>query len=122
VNCGSGPSLDKTRPRGRSARLLARHHGLTAMLARHNFSARPRDGEFLGPRREYYGVYLDTTMAFNDFFGAIAAFSPVANNAADATRRRQGSCGHRLSQLPTLTCTSSRPWTRLGRALGARRG
>ena len=73
VHCGSGPHPGRFTGPGPFAEVLARHPGLTAIIAH---LGAPEYGEFLDLAARYPRVYLDTTMAFTDFFSATAPFPP----------------------------------------------
>jgi hypothetical protein len=71
VHCGSGPHGGKFTGPGPFSEVLARHPRLTAIIAH---LGSPEYAEFLDLADRYPGVYLDTTMAFTDFFDEAAPF------------------------------------------------
>lgn len=73
VHCGSGPTAGRFTGPGPFGAVLARHPGLTAIIAH---LGAPEYEDFLGFAERYPGVYLDTTMVFTDYFDQIAAFPP----------------------------------------------
>lgn len=74
VHCGSGPMPGTfTGPEPISA-VLARHPDLVMIVA--HFGA-PEYADFLDLADRYPGVHLDTTMAFTEYFHAIAPFPPA---------------------------------------------
>jgi hypothetical protein len=71
VHCGSGPTPGRYTGPGPMSEVLARYPRLIAIIAHLGM---PEYGEFLGLAERFPGVYLDTTMAFTDFFERIAPF------------------------------------------------
>jgi uncharacterized protein len=71
VHCGSGPSPGPYTGPGPFGEVLARHPSLTAIIAH---LGAPEYREFLDLAERHPRVYLDTTMAFTDFFAAVAPF------------------------------------------------
>jgi hypothetical protein len=71
VHCGSGPHPGRFTGPGPFAEVLARHPRLTAIIAH---LGAPEYGEFLALADRFPNVYLDTTMAFTDFFSGTAPF------------------------------------------------
>jgi predicted TIM-barrel fold metal-dependent hydrolase len=69
VHAGSGPVPNRHTGPGPMAELLARHPRLCAIIAH---LGAPEYPEFVGLAERYERVYLDTTMAFTDFFEADA--------------------------------------------------
>jgi predicted TIM-barrel fold metal-dependent hydrolase len=65
VHCGSGPTPGRFTGPERFAPVLARHPGLTAIIAH---LGTPEYAEFFDLAGQYRNVHLDTTMAFTDFF------------------------------------------------------
>ncbi len=84
VHCGSGPTPGRYTGPGPVSEVLARHPGLTMIVAH---LGAPEYGEFLGLMQRHAGVHLDTTMAFTDFFERLmpfpAALRPRLAEAAD---------------------------------------
>ena len=84
VHCGSGPVPGPYTGPGPFSEVLARHPRLTAIIAH---LGAPEYGEFLDLMRRHAGVYLDTTMAFTEFFERLmpfpAALRPRLADAAD---------------------------------------
>ncbi|MGN6575255.1 MAG: amidohydrolase family protein [Nocardioides sp.] len=71
IHANSGPvANDHTGP-GPMAALLRRHPRLVAVLAH---MGAPEYAEFIALAEQHERVYLDTTMAFTDFFEEMAAF------------------------------------------------
>lgn len=64
THCGSGPAPGEFTGPGPFGEVLARHPGLTAVIAHMGL---PEYGAFLDLARRYPRVHLDTTMAFTDF-------------------------------------------------------
>ena len=85
VHCGSGPTPGAHTGPGPMGQVLARHPGLTAVIAH---LGAPEYGEFLDLAARYPRVYLDTTMAFTGFMQRLAPFPPalVPRLAAAADR------------------------------------
>jgi uncharacterized protein len=71
VHCGSGPMPGPFTGPGPMSEVLAAHPRLIAIIAH---LGSPEYGAFLDLTGRYPGVYLDTTMAFTDFFERIAPF------------------------------------------------
>jgi uncharacterized protein len=71
VHCGSGPYPGRFTGPGPFSEVLARHPRLTVIIAH---LGSPEYGEFLALADRYPGVYLDTTMAFTDFFSKSSPF------------------------------------------------
>ena len=71
VHCGSGPMPGRFTGPGPIAAVLARHPGLTMIVAH---LGAPEYGEFLDLAERYPGVHLDTTMAFTGFMERLAPF------------------------------------------------
>jgi hypothetical protein len=65
VHCGSGPSAGPYTGPGPFGEVLAAHPELTAIIAH---LGAPEYGEFLDLADRFPGIWLDTTMAFTDFF------------------------------------------------------
>ena len=84
VHCGSGPTRGRYTGPGPVSEVLARHPGLIMVVAH---LGAPEYGEFLDLMRRHAGVYLDTTMAFTEFFERLmpfpAALRPRLADAAD---------------------------------------
>jgi uncharacterized protein len=84
VHCGSGPTPGRYTGPGPISEVLARHPGLTMIVAH---LGAPEYGEFFDLMQRHAGVYLDTTMAFTDFFEWLmpfpAALRPRLAEAAD---------------------------------------
>ena len=84
VHCGSGPTPGAFTGPGPISEVLARHPRLTMIVAH---LGAPEYGEFLDLMQRHAGVYLDTTMAFTDFFERLmpfpAALRPRLAEAAD---------------------------------------
>jgi hypothetical protein len=74
VHCGSGPEPGSFTGPGPIAEVLARHPRLTVIIAH---LGAPEFAEFFGLADRYPGVYLDTTMAFTDFFEDLVPFPPA---------------------------------------------
>jgi hypothetical protein len=73
VHCGSGPHPGRFTGPGPFAEVLARHAGLTAIIAH---LGAPEYGDFIDLAVHYPRLHLDTTMTFTDFFGSTMAFPP----------------------------------------------
>jgi len=73
VHCGSGPTPGRFTGPGPISEVLARHPRLVMIIAH---LGSPEYGAFLGLAERYPGVYLDTTMAFTDFFERFMPFPP----------------------------------------------
>jgi predicted TIM-barrel fold metal-dependent hydrolase len=71
VHCGSGPAPGRFTGPGPFAEVLARHPGLTAIIAH---LGSPEYAEFLDLADRYPGVHLDTTMVFTNFFARTSPF------------------------------------------------
>jgi hypothetical protein len=71
VHCGSGPTPGPYTGPGPISAVLARHPGLTMIIAH---LGAPEYGEFLDLAQRYPKVHLDTTMAFTDFLERVAPF------------------------------------------------
>jgi hypothetical protein len=71
VHCGSGPSPGPYTGPGPFGEVLAAHPALTAIIAH---LGAPEYGEFLDLADRFPGVWLDTTMAFTDFFSRTIPF------------------------------------------------
>jgi uncharacterized protein len=71
VHCGSGPAPGRYTGPGPFGEVLARHPRLAAIIAH---MGAPEYGEFLDLAERYPRTYLDTTIAFTDFFNAFAPF------------------------------------------------
>lgn len=71
VHCGSGPSPGRFTGPGPFGEVLARHPGLTAIIAH---LGAPEYSQFLDLADRHPGVHLDTTMAFTEFFARSAPF------------------------------------------------
>jgi len=71
VHAGSGPVANAHTGPGPMADVLARHPGLTAIIAH---LGAPEYGDFVALAEKYERVHLDTTMAFTQFFEEMAAF------------------------------------------------
>jgi uncharacterized protein len=74
IHAGSGPVPNENTGPGPVLEVLQRHPRLTAVMAH---MGAPEYVEFLEMAERFERVYLDTTMAFTDFFEEMAAF-PVA--------------------------------------------
>ena len=74
IHAGSGPVPNDNTGPGPVLEMLERHPRLTAVMAH---MGAPEYAEFLEMAERFERVHLDTTMAFTDFFEAMAAF-PVA--------------------------------------------
>jgi uncharacterized protein len=71
VHCGSGPTPGQHTGPGPISEVLARHPGLTAVIAHLGV---PEYAEFLSLAARYPAVYLDTTLVFTDFMERLAPF------------------------------------------------
>jgi uncharacterized protein len=71
IHAGSGPVPNRHTGPGPVRALLKRHPTLTAVLAH---MGAPEYAEFIAITDEHDTVYLDTTMAFTDFFEEMAPF------------------------------------------------
>jgi len=71
VHAGSGPVANANTGPGPMIELLRRHPRLTAIMAH---MGAPEYVEFLEMAESYDRVYLDTTMAFTDFFEEMAPY------------------------------------------------
>jgi uncharacterized protein len=71
IHCGSGPMPGAFTGPGPISEVLARHPGLTLIVAH---MGAPEFGEFLDLVSWYPRVHLDTTMVFTDFWDDIALF------------------------------------------------
>jgi uncharacterized protein len=84
VHCGSGPTPGRYTGPGPISEVLARHPGLIMIVAH---LGAPEYGEFFDLMQRHAGVYLDTTMAFTEFFERLmpfpAALRPRLADAAD---------------------------------------
>jgi uncharacterized protein len=75
VHCGSGPVAGPHTGPGPMSEVLARHPGLTVIIAH---MGSPEYAEFLELAARHPRVYLDTTMAFTDFMERLAPFPASA--------------------------------------------
>jgi uncharacterized protein len=84
VHCGSGPTPGRYTGPGPISEVLARHPRLIMIVAH---LGAPEYGEFFDLMQRHAGVYLDTTMAFTDFFEWLmpfpAALRPRLADSAD---------------------------------------
>ncbi len=71
VHCGSGPFPGRHTGPGPISEVIARHPGLTMIIA--HFGA-PEYTEFLDLAEHHRGVYLDTTMVFTDYLESKSPF------------------------------------------------
>jgi uncharacterized protein len=71
VHCGSGPTPGRYTGPGPISEVLARHPGLTMIVAH---LGAPEYGEFFDLMQRHSGVYLDTTMAFTELFERLMPF------------------------------------------------
>lgn len=71
VHAGSGPVPNEHTGPGPLAEVLRRHPRLTAIIAH---MGAPEYAEFLGLAETFERVFLDTTMAFTDFFEQMAPY------------------------------------------------
>ena len=71
IHAGSGPVPNENTGPGPVLEVLRRHPRLTAVIAH---MGAPEYVEFLEMAEQFERVYLDTTMAFTDFFEEMAAF------------------------------------------------
>ena len=107
VHTGSGPRPGAFTGPGPFGEVLARHPGLTAVIAHMGM---PEHAEFLDLAERYANVHLDTTMVFVDFFdGAQSRPTWQARSRRGCPRCRTGCCSAPTSPTsPTPTPTSSR--------------
>jgi predicted TIM-barrel fold metal-dependent hydrolase len=73
IHASSGPVANRHTGPGPLRALLERHPTLTAVVAH---AGAPEYADFLAIAEEFPRVHLDTTMAFTDFFEAMAPFPP----------------------------------------------
>lgn len=71
VHAGSGPVANRHTGPGPMAEVLARHPGLTAVMAH---LGAPEYADFVALAEKHERVHLDTTMAFTSFFEQMAPF------------------------------------------------
>jgi uncharacterized protein len=106
IHAGSGPVPNSHTGPGPVHDVLRRHPRLTAVIAH---LGAPAYTEFLELAESFERVHLDTTMAFTDFFEAMAPFPrgllPRLSDLADKVL-----LGSDFRTSPTGTPTSSRPW------------
>lgn len=74
VHCGSGPAPGEFTGPGPFGDVLARHPGLTAVIAHLGM---PEYADFLALAERFPRVHLDTTMAFTDFAEVGMPFPPA---------------------------------------------
>ncbi len=79
VHTGSGPRAGAFTGPGPFGEVLARHPGLTAVIAHMGM---PDHAEFLDLAERYANVHLDTTMVFVDFFDGAQAQTDLARKLA----------------------------------------
>jgi uncharacterized protein len=85
AHCGSGPVPGEFTGPGPIGEVLARHPGLTLIVAH---LGAPEYAEFLGLTERFERVYLDTTMAFTDFMTNLAPFPAELRGRLAAARDR----------------------------------
>ncbi len=71
VHCGSGPTPGRFTGPGPISGVLARHPGLTVIVAH---MGAPEFGEFLDLAERHPRLHLDTTMVFTNFWDGIAPY------------------------------------------------
>ena len=119
VHAGSGPVPNAFTGPGPLERVLGRWPRLAVVVAH---LGAPEYVEFLELAERFERVYLDTTMAFTDFFEQMAPY-PTALLPRLADLRRQGAAGQRLPDDPVpLPAPAGGPGTARSRGTLAARG